>query len=113
MSPSSDPSAPTAPTAPQPLPSSAPAPAGGPSVEIPVLLPADLHARPAGRIAQTAARFTATALLQYGERAANAASVLAVMGLGATRGRTVTVRAQGPDAQEAAAALAEVLAAAT
>lgn len=88
-------------------------PAGDPVAEISVVLPADLHARPAGRIAQAAARFTSDLLLQYGERAANAAGVLAVMGLGATAGRTVTVRAQGPDAQEAAAALAEILATAT
>jgi phosphotransferase system HPr (HPr) family protein len=110
MSASSEPSAAAAPHTPG---APAGAPAGGPSVEIPVLLPADLHARPAGQIAQTTARFAAAALLQYGERTANAASVLAVMSLGATRGRTVIVRAQGPDAQEAAAALAEVLATAT
>ena len=53
-------------------------------VEIPVLLPAHLHARPAGRIAQAAARFTSTLLLQYGERTANPRGVLGVMALGAT-----------------------------
>ncbi|SEG76753.1 PTS hybrid protein/phosphocarrier protein [Actinacidiphila yanglinensis] len=82
----------------------------GEIVEIPVVLPAHLHARPAGRIAQAAARFDSTLLLQYGERSANPRGVLAVMALGATAGRTVTVRAQGPDATEAAAALAEILA---
>jgi phosphotransferase system HPr (HPr) family protein len=92
------------------VPRPAPAGADGDAVEIPVVLPAHLHARPAGRIARAAARFDSTLLLQYGERTVNPSGVLAVMGLGATAGRTVIVRAQGPDAPQAAAALAEILA---
>lgn len=84
--------------------------AGEDAVAIPVVLPADLHARPAGRLARAAAGFTSALVLQCGERVADPRGVLGVMALGATAGRTVIVRAQGPDAREAAASLAEILA---
>ena len=42
-----------------------------------------------------------------------AKSVLAVMGLGATRGQQITVRAAGPDAAEAVTTLIGILAEAT
>jgi phosphotransferase system HPr (HPr) family protein len=77
-----------------------------------VVLPADLHARPAGLLARTAAGFISTLHIDHAGRTATPASVLSVMALGATAGSTVTVRAEGPDAQAAAAALAGVLAAA-
>ena len=83
---------------------------GEDAVAIPVVLPADLHARPAGRLARAAAGFTSALVLQCGERVADPRGVLGVMALGATAGRTVIVRAQGPDAREAAASLAEILA---
>ena len=44
---------------------------------------------------------------------ADAKSVLSVMGIGATSGQVVTVRATGPDADEAVAAITEILADAT
>jgi phosphotransferase system HPr (HPr) family protein len=75
-----------------------------------VVLPVDLHARPAGRVARAAAGFGATVTLIAGERSANARSVLAVMGLTATTGTEVTVRAAGADAQTAADTLAGILA---
>ena len=43
----------------------------------------------------------------------DAKSVLAVMGLGATRGQRITVRASGPDAHEAVTAMIGILAEAT
>jgi len=97
--------------APGPGPDATPAGnAGEDAVAIPVVLPADLHARPAGRLARAAAGFTSALVLQCGERVADPRGVLGVMALGATAGRTVIVRAQGPDAREAAASLAEILA---
>lgn len=79
------------------------------AVERTVVLPVDLHARPAGRVARAAAGFAATVTLVAGERAADARSVLAVMGLTATTGTEVTVRAAGADAETAADALAGIL----
>ncbi|WP_240136682.1 HPr family phosphocarrier protein [Streptomyces sp. MUM 178J] len=75
-----------------------------------VVLPANLHARPAGQLARAAAEFASTVQLEYAGRTVNPAGVLAVMGLGATAGSTVTVRADGPDAEQAVAALAGILA---
>jgi phosphotransferase system HPr (HPr) family protein len=77
-----------------------------------VVLPADLHARPAGQVSQLAAGFDAEVELVAGARTARAASVLAVMGLGARAGQRIEVRASGPDAAEAASAVAAVLGAA-
>ncbi|MCQ4081742.1 HPr family phosphocarrier protein [Streptomyces sp. RB6PN25] len=78
--------------------------------EIVVVLSANLHARPAGRLAKAAAGFTSSVQLEYAGRTVNPTGVLAVMGLGATAGATVTVRAEGPDADQAVAALADILA---
>ncbi|GIE35628.1 hypothetical protein Ait01nite_086730 [Actinoplanes italicus] len=80
-----------------------------PSSEVAVVLPAALHARPAGAVVRTAAGFHATVEIRYGERSASARSALRLMSLGAAAGTTVTVHAEGDDAPAAAAAVAEVL----
>lgn len=80
------------------------------SAEASVTLPADLHARPAGKLAQTAGRFKGTSIqLTHAGRTINPTGVLTVMGLGATKGTVITVTAQGPDADEAVHALATIL----
>jgi len=79
------------------------------TAEAVVVLPANLHARPAGRLAKAAAGFRATIELEHCGRTANPTGILAVMALGATAGTAVIIRAQGPDAERAAQALAQVL----
>jgi phosphotransferase system HPr (HPr) family protein len=74
-----------------------------------VRLTADLHARPAGALARTAARHAARVELVVADRVARASSVLEIMALGARAGTTVTLRAQGPGASEAVAELAAFL----
>lgn len=83
------------------------------SYEQAVRLTGDLHARPAGALAVAAARFSSVVSLTVGTSRADAKSVLGVMGLGATSGQHVTVSAEGPDAQQAVAAVAAILADAT
>jgi phosphotransferase system HPr (HPr) family protein len=83
------------------------------SCEQAITLDGDLHARPAGQLAVAAAKFTTDVSLTVGEKTANAKSVLAVMGLGATRGQQVTATAEGPDAEQAVAAVIAILASAT
>jgi phosphotransferase system HPr (HPr) family protein len=79
-------------------------------VEQGVVLPKHLHARPAGQIARTAARHPATTIeLIAGGRHADARSVLAVMGLGAVRGSYVRVVTAGPDADDAADEIVDIL----
>ncbi|GAA4587443.1 phosphotransferase system HPr (HPr) family protein [Actinoplanes octamycinicus] len=80
------------------------------SSEIPVVLPAALHARPAGEVVRAAARFPDTTLsVRHGAREVSARSALKLMSLGANTGATVTVVATGADAPTAAEAVAEVL----
>lgn len=74
-----------------------------------IVLTEDLHARPAGALAQTAAGFTSAVTVTYGSRSVNVRSVLSIMGLTATSGQTITLRATGPDAAEAVTALSAVL----
>lgn len=74
-----------------------------------IVLTEDLHARPASALAQTAAAFTSAVTLSYGSRSVDVRSVLSLMGLGATSGQTVTLRATGDDAADALTALASVL----
>jgi phosphocarrier protein HPr len=79
------------------------------SSERSVTLAGDLHARPAGSLAIAAATFLSSIELVTAGSRADAKSVLAVMGIGATSGQQVTVRATGPDAEEAVVAITEVL----
>lgn len=83
------------------------------SYEQAITLSGDLHARPAGALALAAGRFTAAVTLTVGTRTADAKSVLAVMGLGATSGQHVTASASGPDAEAAVTAIITILAEAT
>ncbi|MEU0552771.1 HPr family phosphocarrier protein [Dactylosporangium sp. NPDC006015] len=80
------------------------------SSEATVVLPADLHARPAGALVRAAAGFTSTVEITAGERRVNARSVLGVMGLNARAGSSVVVSATGADAADAVSALAALLA---
>jgi len=60
-----------------------------------------------------AAKFDAAVEVIVGTSQANAKSVLAVMQLGASSGQQVTIRATGPDAGDAVAAIIGILAGAT
>ena len=83
------------------------------SYEQAMTLTGDLHARPAGALAVTAAKFSSAVSLTVGTSRADARSVLGVMGLGATSGQHITVAAEGPDAEEAVAAIVTILTQAT
>jgi phosphoenolpyruvate---glycerone phosphotransferase subunit DhaM len=73
----------------------------GPGIELILTNAVGLHARPAALLARSVADLNAEVTVRFGERQANAASVLALMGLGAQGGDRVTVSATGPDAEEA------------
>ena len=64
-----------------------------------------LHARPAARFVSTAGRFAADVQLIREDRRANAKSINQVATLGVRQGDTITIRAAGPDAAAALAAL--------
>lgn len=71
------------------------------TIEVQILNPAGLHARPAAQIVERAKEFEATIELASGKRTANARSIMSVLALGADTGDQVTITADGPDEDEA------------
>jgi phosphocarrier protein HPr len=78
-----------------------------------VTLPAtvDLHARPAAEFVRTAMRFSSAQWVSAGDREVDAKSLLSILALGATRGSTLRLRAEGEDAAAALEALVGCVAA--
>jgi PTS hybrid protein len=60
-----------------------------------------LHARPAAMLARSLTGLQASVTITVGDKEADAASVLGLMGLGARKGDQVAMRASGPDARKA------------
>jgi phosphocarrier protein HPr len=69
-----------------------------------------LHARPAARIVRLANNFAADIELAKDGVGVNGKSIMGVMMLAAECGSSITIRADGPDAEQAVAALAELVA---
>jgi phosphocarrier protein len=69
-----------------------------------------LHARPAARIVRLASSFTSEIEIMKDGVGVNAKSIMGVMMLAAECGSQITIRADGPDAEQALAALAELVA---
>ena len=69
-----------------------------------------LHARPSAKVTATAGRFKSEVWLSRNTRRVNAKSIMGVMMLAAARGSTLVVEADGPDAEQAVAALVELIA---
>jgi phosphocarrier protein HPr len=67
-----------------------------------------LHARPSARVTAVASRFASEIWLTKKDRRVNAKSIMGVMMLAAARGSTLRIEAEGPDEQEAVAALQEL-----
>ena len=69
-----------------------------------------LHARPAARIVRLANSFVAEIELAKDGLAVNGKSIMGVMMLAEEHGSSITIRANGPDAEQAVEALAELVA---
>jgi phosphocarrier protein HPr len=69
-----------------------------------------LHARPAAEVVKTAAKFKSEITIMRDDLEVNGKSIMGVMMLAAEFGATLTVRANGPDAQQAVDAIAELIA---
>ena len=68
-----------------------------------------LHARPAGLFVTLADKFQAEIKVGRGDEWVDGRSVLSLLSLAASKGTVLCVRAVGPDAQEAVAALGALL----
>lgn len=66
-----------------------------------LVLPDLLHARPANLFVRVASEHAADVRVRCGEKLANAKSILEVLALGAARGATIELEAEGPDAEQA------------
>lgn len=71
--------------------------------------PLGLHARPAAQLVKLAATFESEIELVKDDLPVNGKSIMGVMMLAAECGSTLTIRAQGPDADRAAQALADLV----
>ncbi len=79
-------------------------------IQVEILNKLGLHARPAAEIVKTAARFASDITLIRDDLEVNGKSIMGVMMLAAEFGSTITLRADGPDEDQALDALAAVVA---
>jgi phosphocarrier protein HPr len=64
-----------------------------------------LHVRPSSMVAKAALHFLSKIWLEDGARSANARSVVEMTSLGAGLGRSLIIKADGPDADDAVQAI--------
>lgn len=69
-----------------------------------------LHARAAAKFVTTASSYAAQINVKKGERIVNGKSIMGVMMLAAGKGSTITLTAEGPDAEAALDGLASLVA---
>lgn len=82
----------------------------GVTVEATVVDEQGMHARPASLISECAATFTGTDIrIRNGQKTANPKSMATLLTMGATLGDVLIVSAQGPEAEQAVQALAEMI----
>lgn len=79
-------------------------------VEVTLPEDVDLHARPAANFVRTAMGFSAKVWVAAGEREVDAKSLLSILTLGAKRGTSLRLRAEGDDAASAIDALVAAVA---
>lgn len=68
-----------------------------------------LHARPAAEIVKCAAKFRSEITIVKDDLDVNGKSIMGVMMLAAEHGSSITLRAEGPDAEQALEALAQLV----
>src|SRR5437763_15917891 len=81
-----------------------------PEREVKIVNKLGIHARPAAEIVKTAGKFSSNITIVRDDLEVNAKSIMGVMMLAAECGATVTLRANGDDADAALDALATVIA---
>ena len=79
------------------------------SVEVQIVNRLGLHARASAKLTQTASAFASEIWLTRNGRRVNAKSIMGVMMLAAGKGSSVTVEAEGADAEQALAAILQLI----
>lgn len=77
--------------------------------EVEIINKLGLHARASTRLTQVAGCYASDIMITRGDRRVNAKSIMGVMMLAASKGSKLTIEANGPDEQEAIAALVELI----
>ncbi len=72
-----------------------------PSIDIIISNKLGLHARASAKLTQLASRFDSEIFIARASKRVNAKSIMGVMMLAAGKGTTVTLDAEGPDADQA------------
>ncbi|HVH66477.1 MAG TPA: HPr family phosphocarrier protein [Gemmatimonadales bacterium] len=78
--------------------------------EAKIVNPLGMHARPASELVKLASRFKSAVEIRKDDLAVNGKSILGVMMLAAECGSTVTIKADGEDAEQAMAELLALVA---
>ena len=68
-----------------------------------------LHARAAAKLVHAAARFQSDIKIRKGDEEVDGKSILGILLLAAGRGSVITVKANGPDEEEAVTALQQLI----
>ncbi|ANC78072.1 MAG: phosphocarrier protein HPr [Bacillota bacterium] len=68
-----------------------------------------IHARPATTLVNQAGQFSSDITLDYNGKSVNLKSIMGVMSLGIQQGSSIVIKAEGSDADEAIAALENVM----
>jgi len=80
------------------------------SIEVQIVNKLGLHARASAKLTQVASSFKCEVWLSRNGRRVNAKSIMGVMMLAAGKGASITIDAQGDDADAALAALQKLIA---
>ena len=81
-----------------------------PRAEVEIVNKLGLHARASAKLTQVASSFKCELWLSRNGRRVNAKSIMGVMMLAAGKGATITIEADGVDAEAALAALQQLIA---
>ncbi|MEM1445904.1 MAG: HPr family phosphocarrier protein [Planctomycetota bacterium] len=79
------------------------------SVDATIINRLGLHARPAMSVVDVAATFSSDVKISNGKQSVDAKSIMQIMMLAATQGTALTIEADGPDAEQAVAAIKELI----
>ncbi|MDD3095389.1 MAG: HPr family phosphocarrier protein [Candidatus Neomarinimicrobiota bacterium] len=79
------------------------------SKEVTILNKQGLHARPATALVNTASTFKSDIFISRDEKKVNGKSILGLLVLAAEHGARLTIEADGPDEEDAVAALAALV----
>ena len=78
--------------------------------EVTIINTTGLHLRPAGIFCNVASRYSSKIMFEYDHINANAKSVLSVLGACIKKGDSIVLTCEGPDEEEAMAAMVKAIA---